>query len=65
MKIKVSFCEFWFKDKKGNSWFKVHFYLDSEKTAYVPSSRKYSVGEEIVLSVGRDNDGRAKVVIAR
>lgn len=63
MKIKVEFCEFWFKSKDGKTFYKVHFRLDADRTAYVPSDRVYAAGDEIMLAVGRDKDGRAKVQI--
>lgn len=65
MKIKVEFCEYWFRTKDGNTVYKIHFKLSDDVTAYVASTQKYLAGDEIILTLSRDNDGRCKVVIKR
>lgn len=64
MKTKVLFCEFWFK-KDGKVWYKLHFQLNPSMTAFVPSDHIVETGSEVTLSLGRDRDGRCKVVLAR
>lgn len=64
MKTKAIFCEFWFK-KDDKTWYKVHFQLSADRTAFVPSDHPVNVGDDIVLALGRDKDGRCKVTLAR
>lgn len=59
LKVKIMFCEFWFKDKNGRAWYKAHFMLDSVQTAWVPCGDNLPSGTEITLSIGRDKEGRA------
>lgn len=66
MKVTVLFSEFGFlaKDAKKTVWYKCHFEIGNNKTAWFYSPIKYNYGDSAVLTVGRDKDGRAKVCLA-
>lgn len=64
MKIKIEFCEFWFKTKDGATFYKAHFRIDNERTAFVPIKRLVEAGTEVVLKVSRDKTGRATLSVA-
>lgn len=63
MKVKVQFMEFWFRTKDGKPVYRCHYQFNEEETSWVPSTKKYNYGDEIVLGLGRDKDGRTKVII--
>lgn len=63
MKIKIEFMDYWFKDKKGNVWYKGYFHLNDKVTAWIPVSGKVTVGDVVSLTLGRDNEGRVKVML--
>lgn len=61
MKIKIMFMESWFKAKDGTQWYKAHFQLTQDLTAWVPVSKKLDAGSELTLRISRDKEGRAKI----
>lgn len=64
MKIKIEFIDYWFKDKKnGKIMYKGYFHLNDKVTAWVPVSDNVNVGDVVSLTLGRDNEGRVKVML--
>lgn len=65
MKVTIEFCDYWFKDKKGSIWNKGYFHINDKITAWVPLPDRIKAGDTVILTLGRDNDGRVKITLQK
>lgn len=64
MKVTVLFSEYGFKTKDGQVWYKCHFQIRDNVTAWFYSPKNFAYGDQAVLTLGRDKDGRVKVTLS-
>lgn len=55
MKFKVLYCEKWFTNDKGNTFYKTRFVLEDKTVCLVTTRKPYNTGDDIVLTIGRDS----------
>lgn len=64
MKVKIEFCDYWFKTQDGKTMYKLYFHLNDDVTVYVPCDHQVSAGSEVILRLTRGKDGRCAVSVA-